>query len=72
MSEQDDRDLAELLAMLRDADETFDVLRLATFSDAVLLHLLVPLGDAHLVTNVPSFVAIGDELRRRGLLPREH
>jgi hypothetical protein len=72
MSNVDDRELGELLAMLRDTDEPFDAHRLASFSDATLLEVLHPLGDGRLVTNVPSFVAIRDELRRRGLLPRDH
>ena len=72
MSDQEDRELAELLAMLRDSDEQLDSHRLGTFSDATLLRLLVPLGDAQLITNVPSFVAVREELRRRGLLPKEH
>lgn len=72
MSEMDDREVAELMAMLRDSDEHFDTHRLTSFSDATLLQVLHPLGDDRLVTNVPSFVAIREELRRRGLLPREH
>ena len=72
MSDVDDRELTELLAMLRGGDEPFDPHRLATFSDATLLHVLHPLGDGRLVTNVPSFVAIREELRRRGLLPKDH
>jgi hypothetical protein len=72
MSDMDDRELGELLAMLRASDEHFDTQRLSSFSDATLLVLLDPLGDGRLVTNVPSFVAVRDELRRRGLLPRDH
>ncbi|MDF2983218.1 MAG: hypothetical protein K0Q69_2990 [Devosia sp.] len=72
MSDMDDRELGELLAMLRGSDEHFDIQRLSSFSDATLLVLLDPLGDGRLVTNVPSFVAVRDELRRRGLLPRDH
>ena len=72
MSDVDYRELAELLAMLRGGDEHFDHQRLASFSDATLLHVVDPLGDERLVTNVPSFVAIREELRRRGLLPRDH
>lgn len=72
MSEMDDREVAELMAMLRDSDEHFDTHRLTSFSDATLLQVLHPLGDDRLVTNVPSFVAIREELRRRGLLPRDH
>lgn len=72
MSDVDDRELAELLAMLRDSDAHFDTHRLTSFSDATLLEVLHPLGDDRLITNVPSFVAVRDELRRRGLLPRDH
>lgn len=72
MSDLDDRELGELLAMLRDSDEHVDPNRLSGFSDATLLEVLHPLGDDRLVTNVPSFVAVRDELRRRGLLPRDH
>ena len=72
MSDVDDRELAELLAMLRGSDEPFDTHRLASFSDATLLHVVDPLGDDRLITNVPSFVAIREELRRRGLLPKDH
>ena len=72
MSDVDDREVAELLAMLHGSDEHFDTHRLTTYSDATLLHVLHPLGDGRLVTNVPSFVAIREELRRRGLLPRDH
>lgn len=72
MGDVDDRELAELLAMLRDSDQHFDTHRLASFSDATLLEVLHPLGDGRLVTNVPSFVAVREELRRRGLLPRDH
>ena len=72
MSEMDDREVAELMAMLRDSDEHFDTHRLTSFSDATLLHVLHPLGDDRLVTNVPSFVAVREELRRRGLLLRDH
>ena len=72
MSDLDDRELGELLAMLRDSDEHVDPNRLSSFSDATLLEVLHPLGDDRLVTNVPSFVAVRDELRRRGLLPRDH
>lgn len=72
MGDVDDRELAELLAMLRGNDDQFDPQRLASFSDATLLHVLDPLGDERLVTNVPSFVAIREELRRRGLLPKDH
>jgi len=72
MSDVDDREVAELLAMLRDSDEHFDTHRLTTFTDATLLHVLHPLGDDRLFTNVPSFVAVREELRRRGLLPRDH
>jgi hypothetical protein len=68
----DDRELADLLAMLRGSDEPFDTHRLSSFSNATLLHVLDPLGDDRLVTNVPSFVAIREELRRRGLLPRDN
>ncbi len=68
----DDAELGELLAMLRGGDAPFDPHRLAGFSDATLLEVLHPLGDGRLVTNVPSFVAVRDELRRRGLLPRDH
>lgn len=72
MSDVDDHELAELLAMLRGSDEHVDTHRLASFSDATLLEVLHPLGDGRLVTNVPSFVAVRDELRRRGLLPKDH
>jgi hypothetical protein len=72
MRDGDDRELGELLAMLRGSDEHFDTQRLAGFSDATLLQVLNPLGDGRLVTNVPSFVAVREELRRRGLLPRDH
>lgn len=72
MSDMDDRELGELLAMLRGSDEHFDTQRLSSFSDATLLVVLDPLGDGRLVTNVPSFVAVRDELRRRGLLARDH
>ncbi|HEV2518457.1 MAG TPA: hypothetical protein VGV07_24635 [Devosia sp.] len=72
MSDLDDRELGELLAMLRDSDEHVDPSRLSGFSDATLLEVLHPLGDDRLVTNVPSFVAVREELRRRGLLPRDH
>lgn len=72
MGDVDDRELAELMALLRGNDEPFDTHRLADFSDATLLHVLDPLGDDRLVTNVPSFVAIREELRRRGLLPKDH
>ena len=72
MSDLDDRELGELLAMLRDSDEHVDPNRLSSFSDATLLEVLHPLGDDRLVTNVPSFVAVRNELRRRGLLPRDH
>lgn len=67
-----DREVAELLAMLRDSEAFFDTHRLSSFTDATLLHVLHPLGDGRLVTNVPSFVAVREELRRRGLLPRDH
>ena len=72
MGDVDDRELAELMALLRGNDEHFDTHRLTSFSDATLLHVLDPLGDDRLVTNVPSFVAIREELRRRGLLPKDH
>jgi len=72
MSDVDDREVAELLAMLRDSDEHFDTHRLTTFTDATLLYVLHPLGDGRLFTNVPSFVAVREELRRRGLVPRDH
>lgn len=72
MSDLDDRELGELLSMLRDSGEHFDTQRLTSFSDATLLEVLHPLGDGRLVTNVPSFVAVREELRRRGLLPRDH
>ena len=72
MGDVDDRELAELMALLRGNDEHFDTHRLASFSDATLLHVLDPLGDDRLITNVPSFVAIREELRRRGLLPKDH
>ena len=72
MSDVDDRELAELMTMLRGNDEHFDTHRLVGFSDATLLHVLDPLGDDRLVTNVPSFVAIREELRRRGLLPKDN
>jgi hypothetical protein len=72
MSDVDDRELAELMTMLRSGDEHFDAQRLAGFSDATLLHVLDPLGDNRLITNVPSFVAIRQELRRRGLLSKDH
>lgn len=72
MGNVDDRELAELLAMLRDSEQHFDVHRLTGFSDATLLEVLHPLGDGRLVTNVPSFVAVREELRRRGLLPRDN
>jgi hypothetical protein len=72
MSDVDDRELAELLAMLRSSDEHFDAHRLSSYFDATLLHVIDPLGDDRLVTNVPSFVAIREELRRRGLLPKDH
>ena len=60
------------MALLRGNDEHFDTHRLASCSDATLLHFLDPLGDDRLVTNVPRFVAIREELRRRGLLPKDH
>jgi len=72
MSDLHDREVAELLAMLRDSERHFDTERLTSFTVATLLHVLDPLGDGRLVTNVPSFVAVREELRRRGLLPRDH
>jgi hypothetical protein len=70
MSDLDNHELVELLAMLSRSDENVDMQRLTNFSDATLLAVINPLG--RLVTNVPSFVAVREELRRRGLLPRDH
>lgn len=72
MNDLDNHELVELLAMLRRSDEPVDTQRLTNFSDATLLAVINPLGDGRLVTNVPSFVAVREELRRRGLLPRDH
>lgn len=72
MGNIDVRELAELMALLRGSGDDFDFQRLASFSDATLLSIIDTLGDERLVTNVPIFVAVRAELRRRGLLPKEH
>lgn len=67
MTDVTDAELAELRMLLGLDSELFRVDRLAEFSDAALLHFYETLRDPRIVTNVPSFVALRQEIERRGI-----